>query len=321
MGRYLLTRLLYYIPTAVASLFIVFSLAKLVPGDPVTLLIGQLAAAGGSESGTQQLTQSMMREYGLNRPFLVQFIDYASHIARFDFGQSIVRGLPINQMLTRSLPISAQLGAAAFVVLIVVGIPLGTIAALNSHSWLDTTIVGTSIVLRAVPVFVMGPLVVAVLALWLHVTDVPYGWHGLLSPQAMIPVFLLAAPVLALIIQETRAGILDVLADDYIRTARSKGLQPVTIVVRHILRNALIPVVTSLGVVLAFMIVNTVYIDMMFSIPGFGSLYWGSIQSLDYPVLLGTTAFVTMTVLLSNLLVDVGYQFLDPRIRYTKDRS
>jgi len=320
MGRYLLTRLLYYVPTAVASLFIVFSLAKLVPGDPVTLLVGQLAAAGGSESGTQQLTQSMVREYGLNRPFLVQFVDYASHIARFDFGQSIVRGLPINQMLARSLPISAQLGAAAFVVLIAVGIPLGTIAALNSHTWVDTTIVATSIVLRAVPVFVMGPLLVAVLALWLHVTDVPYGWHGLLSPQAMIPVFLLAAPVLALIIQETRAGILDVLADDYIRTARSKGLQPVTIVVRHVLRNALIPVVTSLGVVLAFMIVNTVYIDMMFSIPGFGSLYWGSIQSLDYPVLLGTTAFVTMTVLLSNLLVDVGYQFLDPRIRYSRDR-
>ncbi len=320
MGRYLLTRLLYYVPTAVASLFIVFSLAKLVPGDPVTLLVGQLAAAGGSEAGTQQLTQSMMREYGLNRPFLVQFLDYASHIARFDFGQSIVLGLPINQMLTRSLPISAQLGGAAFVVLIVVGIPLGTIAALNSHTWIDTTIVGTSIVLRAVPVFVMGPLVVAVLALWLHVTDVPYGWHGLFSPQAMIPVFLLAAPVLALIIQETRAGILDVLADDYIRTARSKGLHPMTIIVRHILRNSLIPVVTSLGVVLAFMIVNTVYIDMMFSIPGFGSLYVGSSQSLDYPVLLGTTAFVTMTVLLSNLLVDVGYQFLDPRIRYTRDR-
>jgi ABC-type dipeptide/oligopeptide/nickel transport system permease component len=304
----------------VASLFIVFSLAKLVPGDPVTLLVGQLAAAGGSDAGTQQMTESMMRDYGLNRPFLVQFADYVSHIARFDLGQSISLGLPINQMLARSLPISAQLGAAAFVVLIGVGIPLGAVAALKSHTWIDTAIVGTSIVFRAVPVFVMGPLVVAVLALWLHVTDVPYGWHGLFSAQAIIPVFLLAAPVMALVIQETRAGILDVLSDDYVRTARSKGLRQRTVVVRHILRNALIPVVTSLGVVLAFTIVNTVYIDMMFSIPGFGSLYWGSIQGLDYPVLLGTTAFVTMTVLLSNLVVDIAYQFLDPRIRYQGDR-
>jgi ABC-type dipeptide/oligopeptide/nickel transport system permease component len=149
---------------------------------------------------------------------------------------------------------------------------------------------------------------------------VPYGWHGLFNVQSIIPVFLLAAPVMALIIQETRAGIMDVLANDYVRTAHSKGLPPLTVVVNHVLRNALIPVVTSLGVVLAYTITNTVYIDMMFSIPGFGSMYWGSIQSLDYPVLLATTVFVTFTVIMSNLLVDILYRVLDPRIRYVEDR-
>jgi ABC-type dipeptide/oligopeptide/nickel transport system permease component len=184
----------------------------------------------------------------------------------------------------------------------------------------DLTIVGIAIVFRAVPVFVLGPIVLAIFVLWLHVTDVPFGWHGLLSAQAIIPVFLLAAPVMALIIQETRAGVMDVLSNDYVRTAYAKGLSRRSVVIRHVLRNALVPVVTSLGVVLAYLITNTVYIDMMFSIPGFGSLYWGSIQSLDYPVLLATTVFVTLTVIASNLLVDVLYRVLDPRIHYGGDR-
>jgi ABC-type dipeptide/oligopeptide/nickel transport system permease component len=318
MAKYVLVRLLYYFPTAVAALFVVFGLAKLVPGDPVSLIVGQLAAGGGQ--GSAEMTQAMLRTYGLDRPFLVQFGDYLGHIVRLDFGQSIVQNLPINQMLARSLPISAELGGAAIFILIVLGIPLGTLAALKNHTWVDTLIVGTSIVFRAVPVFVMGPIVLAVFALWLHLTDVPYGWHGLFNVESIIPVFLLAAPVMALIIQETRAGVMDVLANDYVRTAHGKGLRPMTVVFRHILRNALIPVVTSLGVVLAYTITNTVYIDMMFSIPGFGSMYWGSIQSLDYPVLLATTVFVTFTVIVSNLLVDILYRVLDPRIRYVGDR-
>ncbi len=313
-----LIRLLSYLPTAVVSLFVVFSLAKLVPGDPVGLIVGQLAAGGGK--GSVEMTREMMKAYGLDRPFLVQFGDYLVHIARLDFGQSIAQDLPINQMLARSLPISAQLGAVAIFVLILLGVPLGTLAALKNHTWVDTLIVGTAIVFRAVPVFVMGPVLLAVFVLWLHLTDVPYGWHGLLSAQAIIPVVLLAAPVMALIIQETRAGVMDVLANDYVRTAYAKGLSARTVVVRHVVRNALLPVVTSLGVVLAYTITNTVYVDMMFSIPGFGSMYWGSIQSLDYPVLLATTVFVTLMVIVSNLLVDVLYLLLDPRIQYTGGR-
>jgi ABC-type dipeptide/oligopeptide/nickel transport system permease component len=318
MAKYVLVRLLYYFPTALASLFVVFGLAKLVPGDPVSLIVGQLAAGNGK--GSIEMTQAMMRAYGLDRPFLVQFGDYLAHIARLDFGQSIAQDLPISQMLLRSLPISAQLGGAAIVLLILLGIPLGTLAALKSHTWIDTAIVGTAIVLRAVPVFVMGPIVMAIFVLWLHLTDVPYGWHGLFNVQAIIPVFLLAAPIMALIIQETRAGMMDVLANDYVRTAHGKGLPPTAVVVRHVLRNALIPVVTSLGVVLAYTITNTVYVDMMFSIPGFGTMYWGSIQGLDYPVLLATTVFVTLTVIVSNLIVDILYRVLDPRIRYVGER-
>jgi peptide/nickel transport system permease protein len=320
VSRYLAQRLVQFFPTAVAALLLVFGLAKLVPGDPVSMLVGQMAAAGGGQ-GSAQVTAALRKVYGLDRPFLLQFGDYLLHIARLDFGQSISGNLPVGTMLARSLPISAQLGGVALLLLVGIGIPLGMVAALNSHSWLDSLIVGIAIVLRAVPVFVLGPILMSVFVLWLHVADVPYGWNGLFDPKMIIPVFLLAAPAMALVIQQTRIGVLDVLANDYVRTARGKGIPPLTIVVRHVLPNALVPVITSLGLVVAYTITSTVFIDRMYSIPGFGLLYWNSIQNLDYPVLLATTVVVTLTVLLSNLLVDVLYQVLDPRVRIDKPRS
>ncbi len=319
MGRYVLERLLYFIPTAIAAIFIVFALAKLVPGDPVSLMVGQMAGAGGGQNA-QQMTEQLQRAYGLDRPFLVQFFDYLGHIVRLDFGQSITENLPIGAMLQRSLPISLQLGGVAMLLLIVIGIPLGALAAIRRHSWLDNTIVGTSVVLRAVPVFVLGPILMSVFVLGLHLTDVPYGWNGLLDPRMVIPVFLLAAPALALVIQQTRIGVLDALSNDYVRTAHGKGLRSRTIVIRHILPNALVPVVTSLGVILAYTLTSTVFVDRMYSIPGFGLLYWNSIQNLDYPVLLAATVIVTLTVLLSNLLVDISYLVLDPRVRTSRRR-
>ncbi|MDQ6669772.1 MAG: ABC transporter permease [Chloroflexota bacterium] len=315
MARYISLRVLYFIPTVVVALFIVFTLAKLAPGDPVTLLLAKMSAGGNGISAQQR--DSMVAAYGLNKPFLVQFGDYVVHVFTFDFGRSIATNRPINDLFARALPISLQLGGAALFLLIFIGIPLGTLAAVKSQTWIDHLIVGVSIVLRAIPVFVLGPILLAVLVLWLHVTNVPHGFQGLFLPQTILPVFLLAAPAMSLVIQETRAGVLDVLHNDYVRTAQAKGVPPLKLIVRHVLRNALIPVVTSLGVLLAYMVTSTVFIDRMFSIPGFGSTYWNAIPTLDYPVLLAATAFVTVAIAASNLLVDVLYGFLDPRIRFT----
>jgi peptide/nickel transport system permease protein len=318
MGRYIALRALYIFPTLLAALFIVYVLAKLAPGDPVTLLLARMSAGGVGPSAQDK--DAMMAAYGLNRPFLVQFGDYVVHVLTFDFGRSIATNRPINELFARALPISLQLAGAALLLEIVIGIPLGVLAAVRSQTWLDHMIVGVSIVFRAIPVFVMGPILLSVLVLWLHVMNVPYGFQGLFRTQNILPIFLLAAPAMSLVVQETRAGVLEVLHNDYVRTAQAKGMPQRLVITRHILRNSLIPVVTSLGVLMAYMVTTTVFIDRMFTIPGFGSTYWNAIPNLDYPVLLAATAFVTIAVSASNLLVDVLYAFLDPRIRVSGGR-
>jgi peptide/nickel transport system permease protein len=318
MGRYIALRLLYFFPTVIAALFVVFLLAKLAPGDPVTLLLAKMSAGGVTPSAQEQ--EALRTAYGLNRPFFVQFWDYVVHVLTLDFGRSIATNRPINDLFARALPISLQFGGVSLLLLIVLGIPLGALAAIKNQTWVDHVIVSISIVFRAIPVFVMGPILLAVLVLGLHVTTVPYGFQGLFRAQNILPIFLLAAPAMSLVIQETRAGVLEVLHNDYVRTARAKGVPPFTLVARHVVRNALIPVVTSLGVLMAYLVTSTVFIDRMFTIPGFGSTYWNAIPNLDYPVLLAATAFVTVAISASNLLVDILYAFLDPRIRYTAGR-
>lgn len=314
MARHFLLRALYTIPTIVAALFLTFSLAKLTPGDPITQLLSTVAASGGLVSDAER--EAMAEVYGLNRPFMAQFVDYLWNILSLDFGYSIKTNRPISVMLARSLPISLQLGGASMLILIVVGIPLGTLAGIRNGTWIDNLIVGLSVTFRAIPVFVLAPILLVVLVLELRIMDVPIGWSGLFHPSMILPVVLLAAAPLPSVIQQTRIGVLNVLSDDYIRTARAKGLPPFTILVRHTLRNALIPVVTVLSLVLSHIIVSTLFIDTIFSFPGFGSIYYNAISALDYPVLLSTTALVTVSVSLANFLVDVLYAVLDPRVRF-----
>jgi ABC-type dipeptide/oligopeptide/nickel transport system permease component len=200
--------------------------------------------------------------------------------------------------------------------LLLLGVPLGTIAAIRKHTWLDNLIVSVSVIFSVVPIFVVAYIALMVLVLWLKVMEVPFGWRGLLTPGGILCMLLLAAPSLSIVIQETRAGVLDVLASDYVRTARGKGLGPLRVVVRHIMPNAVIPVITTLGVDMAYIVTGTVFIDRVFSVPGFGQLYWRAIERIDYPVLLATTVFASLFICFSNLLVDILYAIIDPRVRY-----
>lgn len=314
MIKYILSRLLYFIPISVAVLFLVFTLAYLAPGDPITILLTGMGRGGGGS--TLEMRQRLVEAYGLDRSFLGQFAHYLISIVQLDFGRSILKNRPVNDMIARSLPISLQLGAGAMVVLVVCGIPLGTLAAIRKHSWIDNVIVGSSVVFRVVPQFVQAYILLMVCVLWLHITEVPFGWRGLFTPGAIMAILLLAAPSMSIVIQQTRAGVLDVLASDYVRTARGKGLRPLQIIIRHVLPNAMIPVITSLGIDMAYIITGTVFIDKIFSIPGFGQLYWKAIEQIDYPVLLATTVFASLAICLSNLFVDILYALVDPRVRY-----
>ena len=312
MVRYLVSRLTVVIPVALFVFLITFTLGYYAPGDPIELIYGE-----DLYSLREEDLQRMRRNLGLDRPFWEQYLDYMGKTLRGDLGRSIETKVSVNRLLANSLPISLQLGFLAAVVLAVIGIPLGIIAALRHNSWLDYLIVSLALFVRSVPVFVLAPLLLILLVLKLKIMDVPAGWQGIATPRIILPVPLLAAYPLADIIRQTRAGLLEVLQEDYVRTARAKGLTTTLIITRHVLRNALIPVVTSLGLIVNGLIHGSVYLERVFGIPGFGNLVISGVQRLYFPVILGTTIFSTLLVVAANLLVDIVYPFLDPRVTYS----
>jgi peptide/nickel transport system permease protein len=315
MARYFLFRALGIIPMVLLSVFIVFWLGYMAPGDPITKMYQNDENIGSLSS--QESIERMKEKYGLNRPFWVRYADYMGKLLHGDFGESIVQGgLPILPTIRRVLPISLQMGVWAVLILVTLGIPLGVIAALRHNSWLDFLIVGSSIALHSVPVFVTAPLVMLILVVYLKVMAVPYGWSGMFSTKIILPALFLGLGPLAGIIRQTRTGILEVLSNDYVRTARAKGLPEKMVIVRHILRTGLVPVTTTLGMTVTGLLTGSLFIDKIFGIPGFGRLSVDALTSLDYPMMLGTTIVGATMVMIANAVTDFIYPFLDPRVVY-----
>lgn len=311
MVKYLVGRLATAIPTLFAVLFITFSLTYLSPYDPVRQM---LANAPVQNMDTEENIARVRHQYGLDRPFLVQFGDYVRKLLQGDLGISINGQRDVWQMISKTLPVSAQLGLAAAILTGILGIPLGALAALRQNSWIDYAIISTTLVFRSLPVYVLAPLMLVLFVLVLHVMKVPRGWHGIFAWQAILPILLMMLGPLPIVIRQTRQGVLEVLAMDYVRTARSKGLSTSTIVVRHVLRNALIPVATSFGFITEGLIVSTVFVDTIFAIPGYGSIASAAFSSFDYPVIMGVTLVGSSLVILTNIFVDLFYPLLDPRV-------
>jgi ABC-type dipeptide/oligopeptide/nickel transport system permease component len=245
----------------------------------------------------------------------VQYADYMGKVVRGDLGTSIASRQPVLDMIRVALPITLQLGLAAGALLIVVGIPLGVLAALRHNTWMDYTIVSSSLFLRTIPIFVLAPMLMILFVLQLGILDVPLGWQGLVDQRVILPIILLSAGPLADVVRQTRVAVLEVLGQDYVVAARAKGLKTHMIVIRHIMRNALIPVVTSLGLIVNGLIHGSVFLDRVFSLPGFGSIVVNGIQLLDFPVILGTTIFSALLVIAANIAVDLIYPFIDPRVK------
>lgn len=196
-----------------------------------------------------------------------------------------------------------------------VGVPLGVTAALYHNRWPDTLISGVLALLRAVPVFVFGPVLLLVLVVGLNVMSVPYGWKGIFDTQVILPIIVIAIGPLPVIMRQTRASVLHILNEDYIRTARAKGLPPRTLIVHHIARPALAPVITTLGLTTATVINGAVFVELVFNIPGLGNLSLQGIKTVDYPIILGTVLAGAVLVMICNLLVDLLYPVLDPRVK------
>lgn len=304
MLRYISRRILWLIPVLLAVAFITFSLMHLVPGGPWDRE-KQLAP---------QVVENLNRKYGLDKPFVVQFGDFVWNAMRGDLGTSYsFQDRGVTSILMDGLPKTATLGIVAFFIAILIGIPLGMAAARKQNSVIDYASVGFSTIFASIPGFVLGIVLMIVFSVKLH--WLPTGGWGSVK-EIIMPAFALAALPAAYIARVTRASMLEVLHQDYIRTARAKGLSERVVLIRHVLRNALIPVITIAGPELAFLISGSFVIENLFSIPGIGRLFVQGVFARDYGLVMGAILFYAFVVALLNLIVDILYAVVDPRIRY-----
>jgi ABC-type dipeptide/oligopeptide/nickel transport system permease component len=312
MASYIVTRALRWVIGILVILFVTYAMMYYGGGDPIRLMYSNLNE--GSISVDPSQLEAVRKQYGLDQPFLVQFWHYLVHLTQGDMGKSFIQKRPVSDMIVARLPVSLQIGLAATLMIALIGIPLGVVAALRHNSWLDSAIVVVLSLCRAVPVFVTAPLLLLLLVVGLHVMDVPVGWKGLFNSQVILPIIVIAVEPLLIVVRQTRAAMLEILADDYVRTARAKGLPPHQIITRHMLRPVLAPVITTLGLVMISLLNGAVFVELIFNIPGFGNLSIQALQQVDYPVIMGTVLVGALLVMVSNLLVDLIYPVLDPRV-------
>ncbi|HMP39124.1 MAG TPA: ABC transporter permease [Roseiflexaceae bacterium] len=312
MMRYLTSRIVLALPTLLAVLLITYGLTFLSPFDPVKIMLSanEVASLDSAEN-----IQRVRDALGLNRPFLIQFVDYVQKLFQGDWGRSINGQRDVWRMIAVGLPVSFQLGIAAAFFTALIGMPLGILAAVKQNSWIDYAIVSVTLVLRTVPVFVLAPVLLIILVLHLKLMTVPRGWDGLLSQKAILPIMLLTFGPLAVIVRQTRQAVLDVISNDYVRTARGQGVSGWMVIARHILRNALIPVITIMGFVTEGLIAGSIFLENIFAIPGFGAVSELAFRQFDYPVIMGVTIVSSVLVIITNTLIDMIYPLLDPRVK------
>ena len=307
MTTYVLRRLLWVLP----SLFVVFTLTFILvhatPGSPWDESDKPLPAA---------VKENLARQYHLDDPLPKQYIDYLANVLRGDFGpsyRSVERS--VSEIIAATLPVSAQLGLASMLFAIVVGVPLGALAAVKHNTWIDYVSSLITVTGIATPPFVRVSLLIVFFSLvlgWLPTG----GWEGIFDSRAIIPILAIGLGPAAILARYTRSSLLEVHSQDFIRTARAKGLTETAVVIRHAMKNALIPVVTVAGVTLANVITASFFVERIYSVPGIGRQFVDSVSGRDYPLLLGIVLVFALLISLMNLLVDLSYGFLDPRIRY-----
>jgi oligopeptide transport system permease protein len=307
MLRFTIRRLLVTIPTILVVITITWTLIKLAPGNFYS----------GEKRLPPAIEKNIREKYGLDKPWYQQYGKTMWNIVRhFDFGTSLrFEGQSVNTIIWRSLPVSAAVGILAYILALVIGIAVGSIAALKQNSGWDYASMALAMLGISVPNFVLGPILVLVFSLGLYWLP-PSRWGGFPSRNLILPVITLSAIYMAYIARLTRAGMLEVLRSDYIRTARSKGLSEKDVLIKHALRGGLMPVVSYTGPALAFLLTGTVVVERIFALPGLGNYFIQASLNRDEPLIIGIVAFIAITLLFMNMLVDIAYAYLDPRVRY-----
>jgi peptide/nickel transport system permease protein len=316
MTAYILRRLVLLVPVLIVVGVVVFGLVHLTPGDPAAVILGDRA--------TPEDIARLRTQLGLNDPLPVQFSRWFTNMLRLDFGESIFLGEPVTQALLDRVQPTVLLTLYAFSIQVLIGVPAGVLAAVRHNSPLDRVLTVMAISGSAIPTFFLGILLILIFAVrlrWLPSGGyVPFGEDPAAHFKGMIlPAFALGFSAAGLLARLVRSSMLDVMREDYVRTAFAKGLPDQLVIVRHALRNALIPALTVIGISIGALLGGAVVTETVFTIPGMGRLVVQSIARRDYPVIQGAIVAIAMTYVLVNLIVDVLYVYIDPRVRLGGD--
>lgn len=318
MQRYVIRRLLMAVPVLVGLSLVIFASIRVVPGD---IIISLTADAGNVP---QEQRDALRKQLGLDKPAPVQYATWLGGMLRGDFGTSLWRGVPVMEDIRRTMPVTIELAVVALAIAILLAIPIGVVSAIRQDTWVDYVGRLFSIGALSMPDFWLGTMAVLYLSLWFGWTPpIAGGFRSFLeNPAVNVQLILLPSLILGLRLSAsgmrmTRSAMLEVLREDYIRTAWSKGLRERSVVVRHALRNGLIPVITIFGSQLGLLLAGSVVMEQLFGLPGMGRLTFDAVSKRDYPQVQANVMIIGTIVVLLNLIVDLTYGWLDPRIRFS----
>ncbi|MDR1508686.1 MAG: ABC transporter permease [Synergistaceae bacterium] len=304
MIKYIVRRLLLLIPIMLAVSFIVFTLLYITPGDPVKMILG--------ESSTPEAVAAVRAKLGLDQPFFTRYLNYLNNLIRLDMGISYVTGGSVAKEIFNCVPYTLHLAFISILLAVVVGIPIGVVSAVKQYTTFDNVVMVIGLVGISMPVFWLGLLLILFFSVNLKILPS----SGINSWAHMIlPAITVGAQSIAVICRMTRSSMLEVIRQDYIRTVRAKGQTEFNIVVSHTLHNAMIPIITVIGLQFGALLGGAIMAETIFSIPGVGRLMVDSIKQRDYPIVQGVVLFVAISFSLVNLLIDIIYAFIDPKIR------
>jgi peptide/nickel transport system permease protein len=318
MTTYIIQRLLWALVILIMLTLLVFFAMRLLPGDPLLIYVAQ---SQGLASMPPEALAKLRAEYGLDKPIMVQYFNWVGNVVRGNFGTSIYFHEDVGKLLLKRFPITIYLGTLSFIIATIVGTLAGLLAALRRSKLADQIVTPLSYIGITVPIFWLGILMIYLFGLKLHWLPIagytsPLDDFWLSTRQIIMPVICLAIADIAALSRQMRSSVLEVIRQDYIRTAWSKGLQESIIVMRHVLKNSLIPVITLMGIAISLIFGGSVLVETVFNIPGIGRLMVQSIFAQDYVVVQSCALVFGIIIVLTNLMVDISYGWLDPRVRY-----